>query len=429
MSGVHDSIAQAAFDSLGEQEQDLFRPYMEEFLSASWYPDKFADRSMSAEAKAKIDPDADLVIYPDPPEGECYQKILRLTETEAQSGVAPLRQAFLVEHYSKLTMDYLSKGDIRLAVKCLGVYSHLVGDTTEPIHTVDATVIDVVVPPPPEHIGMELHANVEGLKAPVNIDGYVPQLLGATSEQVAMNAFAQIVAAKKIGAALIVPIVQALYAGDRDRATELSSQAQSASARFTADFMHTMAAFSLGAVEASRPAPLDLREYPHVAAETDMLYRFQPMKDVSLRPYSGGQMHPLSLLAADGKGVETVRGLGVAAYMGPPYDGSRLRKATVEYYLVPGAYKTFRARVGANPLFDETLIEAVFSVEVDNEEVYRSDVLGIVDLPVEVEAAIGRGRWLKLCMEDVGEPTREDVKRLHTRWVFHGVWAEPRLEA
>jgi hypothetical protein len=52
-----------------------------------------------------------------------------------------------------------------------------------------------------------------------------------------------------------------------------------------------------------------------------------------------------------------------------------------------------------------------------------------VDLDSDVGVPLEQGRWLKLCMQNEGEPTHDDVERLRTAWGIHGVWAEPRLEA
>ena len=320
----------------------------------------------------------------------------------------------------------LRAGDVRGAVKFCGVYSHTIADTAEPIHAVNPEIIDLVLPPPPQHMAMELHAGVEGLGAPVRVEGYEPRLLGATVEQAAMGAVAALVRAKQVGAAQAVPIVQA-STRTTARAVELSSVAQSESARQTADFMHTVFALALDAV-VGKHGWLDLCEYPYAACCVDMLYRYRPMVDVSLIPYSGGKSHPLSLRTAGGK-VEHVHGLGVAPYLGPPYTPDHHRETTVEFLLVPGAYRTFRTRVGVNPLFGDGIVSAVFRVLADGKEVFRSRDLRQADAAVDVAADISGASWLTLAMHFSSNPTFHDVARLTAiRWANHGVWGQPRLE-
>lgn len=479
MSGVHGVIALAAADVLPADLRELFAPYLADLDKAAWYPDSLGDKKMPEAAKLAIDPEADRFWYPDEPQDDTQRRLYELTDTEARTGVTALRQAYLTEHYLRLAVQAARAGDVKAAVKFCGVYSHTIADTAEPIHAINPDIIDLVVPPPHSHMSLELHAGVEGLGAPVDIRGHQPRLLGRNVEQAIMGAIAGLVHAKQVGAAQTVPIVQALYANNRAEATRLSSLAQSESARQTADFMYTvfwlagvarrpsgpvMELQSLGKIEgiglgaaqsslfgehpkesgqsetaAARCPPnselepdvvrhLDLCHYPYVGCLVDMLYRYRPMVDLSLIPYSGGQSHPLSLRTAAG-GIEQVHGLGVAPYLGPPYTPDHHRVTTVDYFLIPGAYNMFRARVGANPLFKTGIVTLVFRVLADDKEVFRSRDLLPTDAPVEVAADIAGARWLTLSMHFSSNPTFEDVQRLASiTWPNHGVWAEPRLE-
>jgi len=428
MSGVHKGIARAALDALDEREREVFAPFLDELLASSTYPDVFADKSMTGEQKRAIDPDAEALIYPDPPEADWFREVMEITNKEAEYGISPLRFAYLVEHYLERAVEELKAGNAKLATKLCGVYSHVIGDIGEPIHAVHPEIVDLVVPPPPEYIGFELHANVEGLGAPVDISGYKPRLLGESIPQAAMNGYAGLVEAKELGAAQAVPITQALYRGEREAAVALSARAQNESARKFADFLHTVIRLWR---DGERPASftLDLCEYPFAKCNVDMLYRYRPMADVSLIPYSGGKFHPLSLPTRDGR-TEKVHGLGVVPYLGPPMSKEHYRETSIDYFLVPGAFETFRARVGANPLFDETRCAAVFRVICDGKELFRSVELTHKDPPAEVEVALGDARRLTLAMHYSVNPTREDVEQTsHIGWALHGVWAEPRLES
>jgi len=427
MSGVHREIAVAAFDVLEPSEQELFAPFIGELKASACYPDTFADKSMTSQQKAEIDPDADLVIYPDPPDADWYKKIVALTKRQEDYGTIALREIFLITHYLKRAVEEFKAGNTKLAVKLCGVYSHVIGDCVEPIHAINPEIVDMVLPTPTEHIGLELHANVEGLKAPVNIAAYKPGLLGKNMDQAVMNGYAGLDEAQRIGRAQTIPITQALYRGDRESAVELSARAQNESARKFADFLHTVIWLSKND-EQAESFTLDLCEYPHVSCSVDMLYRYRPMVDVSLVPYSGGKLNPLAISTTDGK-VEKVHGLGVVPFLGPPMSKEHYRETTVDYFLVPNAFNTFRARVGVNPLFENSIGAAVFRVICDGKEVYRSDNIAPKSPAAEVEVDLGQTRWLTLAMHYSVNPLRDALKiQPHLSWALHGVWAEPKLE-
>ena len=426
MSGVHEEIALGGFAALSAQEQEVFRPYLDELGKSSCYPDVFADKSMTAAMKERIDPEADLLIYPEPPKAGWYGRILELTQKQERFGVVALRDVYLTEHYLRKAVECLKAADARLATKYCGVYSHVLGDMGEPIHAISPEIIDLVLPPPADCMAMELHANVEGLGAPVDTTGYTPSLLGANIPQAMIGGYLGLTAVREVGAAQTVPIVQALYARDRERAVSLSSKAQSECARRFADFLHT-ALYLAQHGEATSSFSLDLCRYPYVDCYVDMLYRYRPMEDLSLVPYSGGKSFPLAL--SDGRGAaQKVHGLGIVPYLGPPYTADHFRETFIEYFLVPGAFKVFRSRVGLNPHFAESVGAAVFTVALDGREVFRSAEIRPKGKAVKVEVPLGDARWLRIAMRYGVNPTREEMSRTsHIGWALHGVWAEPTL--
>jgi hypothetical protein len=428
MSAVHDDIAMKALAVQAEKIQKQFQEYIHEFKESSWYPDYFADKSMSKEKKDAIDTEADRFIYPDPPDAEWHAKLAEIArESHSYSDASPLPQTYLIAFYLNNAVESLKKGDLKAAVKFCGVYSHVIADTCEPIHAMSPALLDVVVPPPKEYLGLELHANVEGLKAPVDIAGYKPKLLGASAKQAEMGAFAGLMAAHRSGATLATPIVQALYADDVDEARRLSSLAQSEAARHFADFIFTVFSIADGATTPNESAR-DLREYPFVANSVDMLYRYQPIIDFSLAPYSGGKMKPLALRNSAGA-VENVKGLGVVAFLGPPFADDTARIADIEYFVVPGAYETFSARVGLNPLFEESMLSARFAVLGDGAILAESPVSRPGEPAETITADIGGVGFLTLRMSYVDVPSTDELKKVsaHLAWVSHAVWAEPLL--
>ncbi|MCF6175341.1 MAG: NPCBM/NEW2 domain-containing protein [Victivallaceae bacterium] len=454
MSAVHDEIAMQALSVQTTAVKEQFESYLHEFKESSWYPDYFADRSMSKVKKDKIDPEADRFIYPLPPTDEWHKRLEKLAEAcYAYSDAEPLSQVYLISFYLKNAIECLQQGDIKSAIKFCGVYSHLIGDTCEPIHAMSPALLDVIVPPPPEFLGFELHANVEGLKAPVNITGYQPKLLGKNLKQAEMGAFAGLIQSHKFGAAQATPIVQTLYAKDKEKATALSSLAQSESARHFADFIFTVFAIANGDAN-EQVHHCDLCELPYIGNSVDMLYRYQPIIDASLVPYSGGKMHPLSLqtdirlantasnsativateadkanYANNQMQIESVHGFGVVPPLGPPFTDDHIRNADIEFFIVPGAYSEFSATVGLNPLFTESMPSAKFQIMTDGEIVAESVIFKPGDQSQNIVAKIGNARFLTLRMSYVHTPQPEQLTRVssHLAWVSHGVWRDPCL--
>jgi NPCBM/NEW2 domain/Zinc dependent phospholipase C len=428
MSGVHNEIAMQALAVQAEAIKAQFKSYIAEFKASSYYPDIFADTAMSREKKDGIDPEADRFIYPLPPPTEWQKKLAKLAEEQySYSDASPLIQVYLINFYLKNAIDCLQQGDVKSAIKLCGVYSHVIGDICEPIHAMSPAMLDIIVPPPKEFLGLELHANVEGLKAPVNIAGYTPKLLGANLPQAEMGAFAGLIAAHRFGAAQATLIVQALYAHDKAKATALSSLAQSESAKHFADFIFTVFSIANGDVE-QKSHYCDLSEFPYINNTVDMLYRYQPIIDQSLIPYSGGKMVPLALQITE-ESIENIHGMGVIPSLGPPFSDDHIRDTDIEYFIVPGSYKKFTAKVGLNPLIAESMPTAEFKVIGDGKVLAESGVLEPGAVARTLTAELGNTRFLTLRMSYVHTPPADQLNSAstHVGWASHGVWGEPML--
>ena len=207
---------------------------------------------------------------------------------------------------------------------------------------------------------------------------------------------------------------------------KLSQIAQNEAARCFADFLHTLFYLHEHRAPSVAPGAIDLCQYPYAACLSDMLYRYRPMVDMSLIPYSNGQFKPLALGTPDR--IEPVHGLGVLPFQGPPFVPEPVRETWVEYLLVPGAYGEFTSRVGANPHFANRACAAVFSVIADDRPLYQSPALDAATGPVQLRVPLGQARWLKLHMRYARNPSREDTLGVpNVGWALHGVWAEPQL--
>ena len=90
MSAVHDEIAMQALSVQPAEIKEKFKDYIHEFKESSWYPDYFADRSMSKEKKDKIDSEADRFIYPLPPKLNGIKLLKLLLKKDIRTAM-PLR--------------------------------------------------------------------------------------------------------------------------------------------------------------------------------------------------------------------------------------------------------------------------------------------------------------------------------------------------
>jgi len=199
-------------------------------------------------------------------------------------------------------------------------------------------------------------------------------------------------------------------------------------AKHFADFIFTVFSIANEDVEEKSPC-CDLAEFPYINNTVDMLYRYQPIIDQSLIPYSGGKMVPLALRLTEDS-IENVHGLGVIPSLGPPFSDDHIRDVDIEYFIVPGSYKKFTAKVGLNPLFTESMPTAKFKVIGDGQVLAESEVLEPGTVARTITAELGNTRFLTLRMSYVDTPPAEQLNKAgtHVGWASHGVWGEPMLQ-
>ena len=326
-------------------------------------------------------------------------------------------------------------GDVKAAVKFCGVYSHTIADTAEPIHAVNPDIIDLVLPPPASHISLELHSGVEGRACRWTSAVTNRGCWAATLSRPSWAPLPGWSTPSRSGLRRPFPSSRRCTPTTAPRPRGCPRWRRASRRRQTADFMYTV--FWLGGngahgdkrSAAADHATLDLCQYPYVGCLVDMLYRYRPMVDLSLIPYSGGKSHPLSLRTASGgvragsrPGRRAVP--GPAVHAGPPSrnDGGLLPRARRVQH-VP------RAGWGQPAVQDR----------------HRHDGLpragrrqGSLPLARPVARGCRRQRRRRHRRRPMADPVHalflqpdlsEDVQRLPAiTWPNHGVWAEPRLE-
>lgn len=425
---AHNFIAGKGFDLLPAGIRKEWKNGRRSVLKTCMYPDIFADRGMSEKEKKKIDPDFDnAYLEPMPPKTSWYRELSRKIQSipsASFSEIVPEDRIYIYSYFLEKTVRCLKNRDKEKAARYAGVLSHTIGDTAQPIHLVNSRIIDLLIKCPDEFLGFELHAGIEGITGKPVIKKYEPQILGCSLPGALMGFYKKTLIMAEECRYTTPLMVEAIYSRRREEAVNLAGISVKYATLVFADFLRTCWAL---AYERDRaPVPFSLTDYPHIVSTVDMLYRYRPMKNLSLIPYSGGRSYPLTLLDGNGSHVRA-KGIGVIPFLGPMKSAlgtMKERDARVEYLLWPGAYSVFSAKVGLNPLFKESKGKVLFRVFADGRLIGKSNVFLPGKPAEELKVRLPRNaRFLTLSMLTVEEPP-PSLAKTHP----HGVWADPVLE-
>lgn len=414
---VHHYIAEKGFDLLPSEIKKEWKRGKEFMLATCMYPDIYADRS-SIKNKEVIK-----YLEPFPPKTLWYKKLVREIEKNPVnfiSDVIPEKQIYLLAYYLRKTINQLKEKKYEEAGKFAGVFSHIIGDSAQPIHLLNPSVIDLISGVPEKFLSFELHSGVEGISAFPEIKNYNPEILGSSLPQAIMGLYKKTKIMSEKARYTTIPIVRSIYSKNIKKAKEYASISVEFAVKVFTDFLFTC--WYLSQNKKIDLKPLDLTEYPYFSGEIDMLYRYRPLKNISLIPYSGGKFYPLSL-KEKGRTLK-VKGFGVLPYVGPKKTPVKERDAKITFFIWPKSYSFFTAKAGLNPFFKESKGKVVFRVFADDKIIFQSKSVSpqmpAIDIEVELPEKI---HFLTLSMLTVKEPPSPIVKT-HP----HGVWAYPVLE-
>ena len=390
------------------------------------YPDIFADRDKSKKEKKKIDPEADLYIEPLPPKAKWYKELCKKilnNPTSFLSETVPEKLIYLIFHYLKNTIMYLKKRDMERAGKFAGVFSHIIGDIAQPIHLVNSRVLDLLIKCPDEFLSFELHAGIEGISGRPIIKGYEPEILGNSLPRAVMGLYKKILLMAEECRYTTPLMVKAIYSHHPEQAVKIAGISVKLATCVFSDFLRTV--WAIAYKENIPFKPFGLTDYPYIHSTVDMLYRYKPMKNISLIPYSGGKSYPLTLLDKNRQQVQ-VSGLGVIPYLGPLKSNLgtvQERDAKIDFFIWPESYSWFKAKVGLNPLFKKSEGKVLFRIFADTKLIAKcgpiSPYTPYRDFEVKLPENI---HFLTLSMLTIEEPSKP-LAETHP----HGVWGEPKL--
>lgn len=423
---MHRFIAGRGFDLLPGEIKERWKA-RGSILKTCQYPDIFADRNIRKEEKEKIDPEADLYLEPAPPETIWYRQLLRKSRAGPVKYLADItaeERIYILFHYLKNTIACLKRGDPKRAAKFAGVLSHYVGDLVQPIHLLNPQVIDLLIEVPEKFMSFELHSGIESISGYPQTGDYEPEILGDNFARALMGLYRKLTRITEAARYTTIPLIKAVYASQAEETVKLAEKSVRSATIVFSDFLRT--AWALAHNEKIIPRPLDLADYPWIGATVDMLYRYRPIRNFSLIPYSNGKKLPLTLLDENRKPMR-VSGLGVIPYLGPLKTVARTikaRDARVDFLVWPGSYSKLKAKVGLNPLFRERNGQVVFRVFADDKLIGKRGPFSPADPYADFAVALPQKmHFLTLSALTTVEPSQPTVTH-HP----HDVWADPVLE-
>lgn len=263
---------------------------------------------------------------------------------------APAEQYELLRYFMGKAVEQFRAGRADEGARYLGTLVHALEDWGCPAHSVPDdnmfTLMKQFVPPTEEYRFVPMHGPMENAAFTVDLGDYRPQLLGTSLDEAAFNLLDRVQQSTIHARAHVVPIMQALYAGDEAASAAAQQQAGQFDAAVVADAVHTAlsiacerfdddAVAALRQVDLSGRAPL---EAPNLAMPQSAFfskpYWGYPTRGVSLR--DGKSPVPIRLKIADGARAEAPMAEAMAV-------GTR---ATLTYLVPPGVYDRLEVWAG-----------------------------------------------------------------------------------
>jgi len=257
----------------------------------------------------------------------------------------------LLRYFLGKAVSALQTNGVAASARYAGTLAHMLEDWGCPAHAVPGdnmfTLFKQFLPPPEAYRHTPLHGPVENGVFDVSLGGYRPRLLGSSVDEAAFNLLQRSQEATIYARGQVVPIIQALYAGDTNAWNAAQQKAALLDARVVADALYTLVCLAHQRFAADETAPLralDLSAFAPMEAPN----LFMPQASFFGKPQwghatrgatlkNGGEAVPLKLhVGAPGPTAATTfeRGIGT---------GTR----SVLTYLVPaGVYARFTAQVG-----------------------------------------------------------------------------------
>ena len=264
---------------------------------------------------------------------------------------SPADNYALLTYFLGRAVDTLRTNNVAGAARYAGTLVHMLEDWSCPAHVVPDdnmfTLFKQFLPPPERYAHVPLHSLVENGTFTVAIDGYRPSLTGTSVPEAAFILLRRSQEGTRFARGQVVPILNALYAGDTNAWNAAQQTAACFGARLAADALYTLICLARDRFEPDEARALQRIDLTHYAPlEAPDLYL--PQAAFFSRPYwgyatvgaslrDGKTAVPLALRVSEA-GRDTVKvfdcGVGV---------GTR----SVLTYLIPeGVYARFQVSAG-----------------------------------------------------------------------------------
>ena len=208
----------------------------------------------------------------------------------------------LLRYFMGKAVEEFAAGHVDEGARYLGTLAHALEDWGCPAHSVPDdnmfTLMKQFVPPTGEYRFVPMHGPIENGQFTVDLGDYRPKLLGTSVEEAAFNLLQEVQQSTIQARAQVIPIMQALYAGDEAASAAAQQKAGQVDAAVVADALHTVLClakkqFDQEAVAALRQVDLSVQiplEAPNLAT---------PQSAFFSKPYWGHATRGVTL--RDGK--------------------------------------------------------------------------------------------------------------------------------
>lgn len=321
-----------------------------------------------------------------------------------------------LSYFMGKAVEALRARDVAAAARFMGTVCHQIEDYGSPAHTVPGdnmfTLLQQFLPPSPAMGEQPMHGPIENGTFSVSIEGYRPQLLGTTVEEASWRMLHRLSEVIVNARSTTIPIIQALYAEDKETVTKHQMRAAIVDAQATGDALYTMVCLGterMDAAEKERLQTVPIGSFFPLEAEN--LYYSQ--KQFSGAPNWG---HAWSgVILAEGKRAEPLKlrtetagekvfANGISVVMGK----------TLTFHLPKGVYGRFTVLGGLHPeLGAEGKVE--FTINADGKPLAKAVVAG-TEAAHAFECDFAGVSEIQLAVTSKGDPKKA-----------YAIWGDPVL--
>ncbi|OGV34096.1 MAG: hypothetical protein A2020_09425 [Lentisphaerae bacterium GWF2_45_14] len=318
-----------------------------------------------------------------------------------------------IRFYIRKIISLLKSKNDKEAAAYLGVFSHLLGDFSQPAHWYECEIFDLL--PPPQELGTcNLHSRIENICSSLKRISHKPRLTGSSADELEFKLKGRFAELRSLAVAAIIPMLENLYAGKIEKAREHYNPVMEKAAQILADFIYTVEAiagkrFRTKDMEAC--IKCSLLELNPDSYDVEGLYGTRPFSGY-FTPSAAEQPLPLSLRLA-GR-TKKVDGICAVPYALP--NGNRPFWSWMEFRLPPNIYRRFQASIGLCAGI-EPQAKCHFEVSGDDRNIYSSEVMTPGSEAIHLDLNINDVSRLKLIVYTDGSTDK----------LAYPVWMTPTL--